>query len=118
MNVLKLLQWQVNGYPRYHRSRGNLLIHIIAVPLFWGASVCFILACLDLSVIAGLIAVAAMVLSIALQGRGHKLEEIPPEPFTGRSNALARIVLEQWITFPRFLLSGGWMKALRNCRRK
>jgi hypothetical protein len=28
-------------------------------------------------------------------------------------NAVARLFLEQWITFPRFLLSGGWSRALR-----
>ena len=34
-------------------------------------------------------------------------------PFTSPANAVARIFCEQWITFPRFVLSGGWYRALR-----
>lgn len=34
MNVAELLRWQWDGYPRVHRSRANLLIHIVVVPLF------------------------------------------------------------------------------------
>jgi hypothetical protein len=54
--------------------------------------------------------------SIALQGRGHRGEPVPPVPFSSSGNALARIFLEQWITFPRFVLSGGWSRALRGAR--
>jgi hypothetical protein len=55
---------------------------------------------------------AAMIVSVILQGRGHKIEVNPPEPFTGPKNAVSRIFLEQWVTFPRFVLSGGWRRAL------
>ena len=34
MSVSELLRWQWEGYPRYHRARVNLLVHIVAVPLF------------------------------------------------------------------------------------
>jgi hypothetical protein len=27
---------------------------------------------------------------------------------------VGRIFFEQWITFPRFVLSGGWLRALRS----
>ena len=54
-----------------------------------------------------------MALSMALQGRGHQREPVPPVPFSGAGNAIARIFLEQWITFPRFVLTGGWWRALR-----
>jgi hypothetical protein len=54
-----------------------------------------------------------MGLSIAIQGRGHGTEPVPAEPFTGMGNAVTRILLEQWVTFPRFALSGGWMRALQ-----
>ena len=30
-----------------------------------------------------------------------------------RMQALSRIFLEQWVTFPRFVFSGGWWRALR-----
>ena len=55
----------------------------------------------------------AMGTGLALQGKGHKLERVPPEPFTGPANAIARLLLEQWVTFPRFVLSGGWRRALK-----
>jgi hypothetical protein len=29
-------------------------------------------------------------------------------------NAISRIFLEQWVTFPRFVLSGAWMRAWRS----
>jgi len=61
-----------------------------------------------------LVGIIATVASIALQGRGHKAEVNSPEPFTGVGNALSRIFLEQWVTFPRFVLSGGWFRALRS----
>jgi hypothetical protein len=55
-----------------------------------------------------------MIVSVALQGRGHRQEPMPPEPFTSMGNAISRIFLEQWVTFPRFVLSGAWMRAWRS----
>ena len=53
-----------------------------------------------------------MAVSMILQGRGHKGEAVPPAPFSSPANALSRIFLEQWITFPRFVLTGAWWRAL------
>ena len=41
---------------------------------------------------------------------------VPPEPFAGPGQALARLFFEQWLTFPRFVLSGGWRRALAAAR--
>jgi hypothetical protein len=109
----ELLRWQWQGYPRYHRSRANLLLHIVLVPLFVLGNVVLLVALAQRSWSAVLVALFAMVVSVALQGRGHRLEATPPEPFTSPANALARIFCEQWVTFPRFVLSGGWYRALR-----
>lgn len=113
MSIPKLLHWQWEGYPRYHSARANLLIHIVAVPLFWAGNILLVLAFVRRSWLIGLVALAAMIFSVALQGRGHSQESLPSEPFTSPLNAVARILLEQWINFPRFLLSGGWRRALR-----
>ena len=51
-----------------------------------------------------------------MQGRGHKLEPMPPAPFTGPWNFIGRLIFEQWITFPRFVLSGGWARNLAASR--
>jgi hypothetical protein len=57
-------------------------------------------------------AAAGMALSIGIQGRGHRLEPVPPEPFAGPVNFLGRLLFEQWVTFPRFVLSGAWRRNL------
>lgn len=109
-----LLRWQWEAYPRNHRNRVNLLLHVVAVPVFLLGNV---------ALLAGLFTVAwpmagagalAMVASLGLQGLGHAREAVAPEPFRGPVNAGARILCEQWVTFPRFVLSGGWAKAWRS----
>ena len=108
-----LLRWQWEGYSRYHQSRANLLLHIVAVPLFLISNVAVVAALIARSWLPVLVAAAAMVVSLAVQSRGHRREAVPPEPFTSTANALSRIFLEQWVTFPRFVFSGRWFRALR-----
>jgi hypothetical protein len=114
VGITELLRWQWEGYARYHRARFNLLLHIIVVPLFLVGNVTLVLAPLKGSWAVAAGGAIAMVMSVALQGRGHSREPTPPEPFTGLRNALSRIFLEQWVTFPRFVASGGWLHALRH----
>ena len=113
MSMPQLLRWQWEGYSRYHQSRFNLLLHIVLVPLFLMSNVAVLVAFFQRSWLVGIGALVLMVFSVALQGRGHRKEPVPPEPFTSPSNAVSRIFLEQWVTFPRFVLSGGWLRALR-----
>lgn len=113
MSVPELLRWQWQGYPRYHQSRFNLLLHIVVVPLFLLGNTALLWAVLQGSWPVAALAMTAMVVSVAAQGRGHAKEPVPPEPFTSKSNAVARIFCEQWVTFPRFVISGGWSNALR-----
>lgn len=113
MNLSELMAWQWKTYPENHRNRANLLTHIFAVPLFLAGNIGVIVALTKASVLIGVTALVIMGLAMALQGRGHALERVPPKPFTGPANALARIFAEQWVTFPRYVLSGGWQRALR-----
>ena len=113
MSASELLRWQWKGYPRYHQSRFNLLLHIVLVPMFLVSNVALLVAFVERSWLVGIVAVVVMALSVALQGRGHRQEPVPPEPFTSPVNAVSRIFLEQWVTFPRFVLSGSWLRALR-----
>ncbi len=113
MGIGELLRWQWDGYRRVHGSRANLLIHIVVVPLFLLGNVGLVVALLSSSWVLGAVSLVFMFISLGLQGRGHKQEQVPPEPFTGPANALSRIFLEQWVTFPRFVLSGEWLRALR-----
>jgi hypothetical protein len=113
LNANELLRWQWDGYPRYHQSRANLLLHIVVVPLFLLGNIAVVTGIIMLSWAVALGGLAAMAVSVILQGRGHKIEANPPEPFTGPTNAVSRIFLEQWVTFPRFVLSGAWRRALQ-----
>jgi hypothetical protein len=110
MTASELLAWQWRGYPRYHQSRANLFLHVVAVPLFLAANVLLVVGVARLSLVAVLVGLAGMALSVALQGRGHRWEAVPPEPFTGPANFAGRLFFEQWVTFPRFVLSGGWWR--------
>ena len=56
MGISQLLRWQWESYPKYHQSRPNLLIHIVAVPLFLFGTIVFVGAIAQLSV--SLLAVA------------------------------------------------------------
>jgi hypothetical protein len=116
MGVGQLLRWQWEGYPRYHQSRVNLLIHIVAVPLFLLGTVTLVVAAVEVSLVLLAVAIGCIVVAVALQGRGHRLEAVPPEPFSGPLNFVSRLFLEQWVTFPRFVISGGWGAALRKVR--
>ena len=112
MGIRELLRWQWSGYARYHRSRTNLLVHVVVVPLFLLGNAGLVLACVEASWRVALASFGAMVASLALQGLGHRKEEVPPEPFTSPTNAFLRLFLEQWVTFPRLVASGGWLRAL------
>ena len=113
MALSELLAWQWSGYSRFHASRANLLLHIVAVPTFLLGNLALLVGLVLAAPLLAVGGAAAMVIGLAVQGRGHKLEAVAPEPFTGPVNAVARLFLEQWVTFPRFVLSGNWVRALR-----
>ncbi len=117
MSVQELLRWQWSDYSAKHRSRANLFIHIVAVPLFQIATVLVLYGVLHRMVLALALAVAGLVVSVAVQGRGHRLEAEPPTPFAGTGDFVRRLLAEQWVTFPRFVLSGGWSRNLKATRR-
>ncbi len=108
-----LIRWQWEGYPRYHRSRTNLLLHVLTVPLFCLGTVLLAWGAIGLSWPPATMGAGGMLLALVAQGRGHKLEAEPPVPFTGPGNFIGRFFFEQWINFPRFLLSGGWRRGCR-----
>jgi hypothetical protein len=55
----------------------------------------------------------AMTGAMLAQGRGHAQEKEKPAIFRGPMDVLVRILAEQWITFPRFVLSGSFFAAWR-----
>lgn len=107
-----LLQWQWSLYPDNHRARSTLLVHLFAVPLFMWGTLAVVTAFWTSAWMLG-VGLFAMAGAMALQGRTHKRESVAPVPFASKGDALSRIFVEQWITFPRFVLSGEWLRAWR-----
>jgi hypothetical protein len=107
-----LLSWQRKHYPANHRERRNLLLHIVTVPLFQLGTLMLATAPLS-SLWLALPGLLFMVGAVALQGRGHRLETVAPIPFRGPLDVVSRIFVEQWVTFPRFVLAGGFTRAWR-----
>ncbi|SPA37144.1 conserved hypothetical protein [Cupriavidus taiwanensis] len=107
-----LLRWQWRGYARNHQHPRNLLLHIVAVPMFMAGTVLGLYGLLRLNLPALALGLVCMGMSMALQGRGHRLEAHAPEPFAGPADIAGRILAEQWITFPRYVVSGQWWRAL------
>jgi phage terminase small subunit len=109
----RLFAWQWSDYTDKHRDRGNLMLHIVAVPLFWVSALGLVVALVTLEGVAAVFAVMGMGVSVLLQGRGHRREREAPTPFEGAGDFVTRFLAEQWVTFPRFVLSGGWRRNLR-----
>jgi uncharacterized membrane protein YGL010W len=107
-----LLAWQWRGYSCNHRNPGNLLIHIVAVPMFIAGILAAVTLVLQAQWIGALLALVLAVVTFALQGIGHRREKIAPEPFSGAGDFVARVLAEQFITFPRFVLMGQWARNL------
>lgn len=109
-----LLEWQWSDYSEKHRSRVNLLLHMVSVPLFQLGTVILAYAAMRFSGAAATLGTACMVVALVAQGRGHRLEPRTPTPFDGPVDFVSRFFSEQWVTFPRFVLSGGWSRNLRD----
>ncbi len=89
---MSFLATQFSDYPRVHTERANLLIHLVAVPVFDLSWVAFVAAVAGRSPLGALASVAVAAAAFAAEGRGHALE---------------------LITFPRFAIGGGWERAYR-----
>lgn len=106
-------QWR--GYAETHTSRRNLVVHAATVPLFMIGTLLLVSASWGSGGLAAA-GLLAMVLSIAAQGRGHASEHQPPKPFLGPLDVVLRLLGEQWITFPRFVFTGGFRRAWAKSR--
>lgn len=115
-----LLAWQWSGYPTYHARRANLVIHCVTQPIFVmgffslvGAPFTLLSGSIAAGLGSALGGLAAMAGAMIAQGRGHRMEASPPIPFSGAGDVIGRILLEQLVNFPRFVLTGGLARAWR-----
>jgi hypothetical protein len=105
-----LLAWQWSIYPAGHRHRRNLLVHALTVPVFQVGTVALVMSPFVSAWLAA-VGFGAMAGTMLLQGRTHRLERQPPAPFRGPGDVVGRILAEQWLTFPRYVASGGFRDA-------
>ena len=108
-----LLAWQWDDYAVKHRDRVNLLVHLVAVPLFQAGTLLFLVGMGARSALGIGIGLACLAAGVLIEGRGHAREREAPVPFDGPIDFASRFVVEQWITFPRFVLSGAWRRNFR-----
>jgi hypothetical protein len=107
-----LVAWQWSLYSGNHTDHTNLVLHVLTVPIFMSGTVLLLAAPFTHAWLA-LVGLVMMALAVATQGRGHAREPVPPVPFSGPLDVAGRIFVEQWFTFPRYLLSGKLADAWR-----
>ena len=89
------------------------MLHALTVPLFRAGNVALVAGAFSLSSRTAGIGIAAMLAPLIAQGRGHRNEEVKPQPFRGPLDFVLRFVAEQWLTFPRYVATGGFAQAWR-----
>lgn len=99
-------------YHRQHQHPTNLLLHLLAVPLFILSCLVLLTGLFQLSFVALVTGVIGLIASVALQRRGHRHETEASDP-----PDLKTLLVEQFVTFPRFVLSGEWWRAWRKRRK-
>jgi len=105
----------MNTYAQVHTHRTNLLIHLIAVPLFIAAHFGLIFWIVQQKPLLALMWIGLIVVSLGMQRQGHSLEPRKPAPFRNGLDFVIRLYIEQFYTFPQFVLSGkfreNWLAA-------
>jgi len=113
MALIETVCRQVSDYPRVHRARANLVLHVPAIPLFWLGAGAAIGACVSISW--RLVALAAVLISVSigLQALGHAREREKARPFSGFGNFALRLTTESLVVFPGFVFTGAFRRAWR-----
>jgi hypothetical protein len=115
MSFPELLSWAWRETPPVHKNATNLLIHIVAVPLFVLGHVLLVAAFfVNPWLLAG--AILSIVVSLAAQKYGHSLEHNQVHAFTGAGDFIRRLYAEQFCNFWRFLFSGRWYASFKASR--
>jgi len=114
-----LLSWQWSQYTEAHQDRTNLALHALTAPVFMLGSALVVTAPFSSAPYVALAAgTGAALVALIAQGRGHRGESTTPAAFRSPLDFVLRFVAEQWVTFPRFVLSGGFARAWRSARRE
>jgi hypothetical protein len=96
---------EMTHYAERHANKTNLVIHLIAVPVFILAHIGLVSSLLSKHWLGVGVNLMMILLSLAMQGKGHRLEQTPPDPFASPMDFVKRIYREQFWVFPRFMLA-------------
>jgi len=113
MSFTELVAWAWRETPPVHLNRGNLIIHIFAVPLFVIGHVLILLG-IFVHLLLPVAGIGCIVVSLVLQGFGHSLEKQQVPPFDGAVDFFRRLYAEQFCNYWRFLFSGQWYANYRS----
>jgi uncharacterized membrane protein YGL010W len=105
-----LLAWQFRDYAERHQDKLNLWLHLYSVPVFIAGLAAAFANLLELRWFGVAVSLGFVLVAVAMQALGHRRETRPAPPIDGPLDGLRQIVAEQFVTFPRFVLSGGWMR--------
>ena len=83
----------------------------MTVPLFIIGAILSAASLARFAPLATVFGLALVLGAIVAQARGHRLEREAPQPFRSPVDALVRLAVEQFVTFPRFVLRGGFAHA-------
>ena len=119
MTFPELVDQQWGDYAERHRNKTHLMLKVVAVPLVWLAGVQAFGALLLMLMpgVSGfsvlLWALVLVAISVFLQYRGAAMEASPPKPFAFTKDTALRLAADNFVNFPRFLLTGEWLRNLK-----
>jgi hypothetical protein len=116
MAFRELVAWAWQETPPVHTNRANLLIHLVAVPLFVLGHLVAAIGIVSLAGWAVVVGLGSIVLSLVLQKGGHALEPTPVHAFSSTRDVIRRLYAEQFCNFWRFLFSGQWYASFRRAK--
>jgi hypothetical protein len=110
---ISILHALVTEYESVHRRGANLVLHALAAPLFWLGVVALALGLKQKSLLALGVGAEGVLAALAPQGLGHRTEKHPAPAFDSVLDCVVRLAGENLYVFPRFVLTGGWVRPWR-----
>lgn len=107
-----LLAWQFRDYAERHQDKLNLWLHLYSVPIFIAGTVAGLFNLVTQNLLGFAASLAFVAVALLLQWLGHRRELLRPSAANDLADAVVCTFAEQFITFPRFVLSGGWMRGV------
>ena len=92
-------------YQNLHQNKINLVIHVIGSSTFISCNIGFFYCLIIQNYTAALSCVFLIVLSVIIQGIGHRFEPVSFKGFKGPIDFVKIIYLELFFIFPVFLFS-------------